>query len=197
MYAYYFEVTGQLDKALPEIRRAQELAPLSMIINTDVAVALYYQGNYEDAISVSRKTEEMDPHFPPTPLFVLAQFYEQMGESDQAIAECQKALSVFGRNPAILSVLGYVYAVSGRRREAQNIVAEIESLWKRRDFSPVDVALVHAGLGNKDEAFAWLTKAYESRDPQLIWIKVEPELEGLHSDPRFAELLRRVGLSHD
>src|SRR6266581_4689432 len=197
MYAYYFEVTGQLDKALPEIRRAQELAPLSMIINTDVAVALYYQGNYEDAISVSRKTEEMDPHFSPTPLFVLAQFYEQMGESDQAIAECQKALSVFGRNPAILSVLGYVYAVSGRRSEAQNIVAEIESLWKRRYFSPVDVALVHAGLGNKDEAFAWLTKAYESRDPQLIWIKVEPELEGLHSDPRFAELLRRVGLSHD
>src|SRR5207249_11575194 len=107
----------------------------------------------------------------------------------------EKALAVFGRDPAVLSVLGYVYAVSGRRREAQRIVAEIESLWKRRYFSPVDVALVHAGLGNKDEAFAWLTKAYEARDPQLIWIKVEPELGSLLSDPRFAELLQRIGLS--
>src|SRR5947208_1903450 len=197
LYAYGYQATWQPGKALSEMRRAQELAPLSLIINTDLASALYFQGNYKDAISVYRKTEEMDPHFPPPPLFVLAQMYEQMGEPDQAIAECQKALSVFGRNPAILSVLGYVYAVSGRRREAQNIVAEIESLWKRRYFSPVDIALVYAGLGNKDEAFAWLTKAYEARDPQLIWIKVEPEIEGLHSDPRFAELLRRVGLSHD
>ena len=119
-----------------------------------------------------------------------------MGKPDQAIAECQKALSVFGRDSAILSVLGYVYAVSGRRREAQSIAAELESLWKRRYFSPVDVVLVHAGLENKDEAFAWLTKAYESRDPQLIWIDIEPELKGLHSDPCFAQLLQRIGLSH-
>jgi len=195
LYAYGYQATGQPDKALLEMRRAQELAPLSLIINTDVATALYFQGNYKEAISVYRKTEEMDPHFPPPPLFVLAQMYEQMGEHDQAIAECQKALSVFGRNPAILSVLGYVYAVSGRRREAQSIVNEIEGLWKRRYFSPVDIALVYAGLGNKDEAFAWLTKAYEARDPQLIWIKVEPELGILHSDPRFAELLQRIGLS--
>ena len=195
LYAYGYQATGQPDKALLEMRRAQELTPLSLIINTDVATALYFQGNYNEAISVYRKTEEMDPHFPPPPLFVLAQIYEQMGEHDQAIAECQKALSVFGRNPAILSVLGYVYAVSGRRREAQSILAEIESLWKRRYFSPVDVALVHAGLGNKNEAFAWLTKAFEARDPQLIWIRVEPELGSLHSDPRFAELLQRIGLS--
>jgi tetratricopeptide (TPR) repeat protein len=144
---------------------------------------------------VYRKTEEMDPHFPPPPLFVLPQIYEQMGEPDQAIAECQKALAVFGRDPAILSVLGYVYAVSGRRHEAQSIAAEIEGLWKRRYFSPVDGALVYAGLGNKDEAFAWLTKAYEARDPQLIWLKVEPELQSLQSDPRFAELLQRIGFS--
>ena len=195
LYGYYFEVTGQLDKALLEIRRAQEVAPLSLIVNTDVATALYYQGNYKDAISVYRKTEEMDPHFPPPPLFVLPQIYEQMGEPEQAIAECQKALAVFGRDPAILSVLGYVYAVSGRRHEAQSIAAEIEGLWKRRYFSPVDGALVYAGLGNKDEAFAWLTKAYEARDPQLIWIKVEPELQSLQSDPRFAELLQRIGFS--
>src|SRR6266480_1828908 len=195
LYAYGYQATGQPDKALLEMRRAQELAPLSLIINTDVATALYFQGNYNEAISVYRKTEEMDPHFPPPPLFVLAQMYEQMGEPDQAIAECQKALSVFGRNPAILSVLGYVYAVSGRRGEAQSIAAELEGLWKRRYFSPVDGALVYAGLGNKDESFAWLTKAYEARDPQLIWIKVEPELGSLHSDPRFAELLQRIGLS--
>jgi DNA-binding winged helix-turn-helix (wHTH) protein/TolB-like protein/Flp pilus assembly protein TadD len=194
LYAYYYEAKGQLDKGLSEMRRAQELAPLSAVINADVASGLYYQGNYEEAINAWRKAEEMDPHFGPSPLFLPAQIYEQKGEYDQAIAECQKAFSVFGRDPGILAVLGYTYAVSSKRREAQNILAEIESLWKRRYFSPIDVALVYTGLGDKDGAFAWLTKAYEARDPQLIWLKVEPELKSLHTDPRFGDLLRRMGL---
>jgi DNA-binding winged helix-turn-helix (wHTH) protein/TolB-like protein/Flp pilus assembly protein TadD len=195
LYAYSFEASGQFDNALLELSRAQVLAPLSLIVNTDIASALYYQGNYKEAINVYRKTEEIDPHFPPPPLFVPAQSYERMGEHDQAIAECQKGISVFGRDPSILSVMGYVYAVSGKRREAQSIVTELEGRWKQRYFSPIDVALVHAGLGDKDEALAWLAKSYEARDPQLIWIKVEPEFGILHSDPRFAELLRRMNLT--
>ncbi|MEK6304533.1 MAG: winged helix-turn-helix domain-containing protein [Acidobacteriota bacterium] len=195
LYAYYYQATGQLDKAVSEIRRAQELAPLSLPINLDVASALYYQGNYEEAIKVYRKGEEMDPQFTPPPLFLLAQIYEQKGEYDQAVAECKKAFSIFGRDPGILSVLGYVYAVTGKRREAQTILNEIEDLWKRRYFSPIDVALVHTGLGDKDGAFAWLTKAYEARDPQLIWVNVDPELKSLRTDPRFTDLLHRMNLA--
>jgi serine/threonine protein kinase/Flp pilus assembly protein TadD len=195
LYAYYYEATGQLDKALSEMRRAQELAPLSLIINGDVASALYYQGSYEVAINVYGKGEEIDPHFAPPPLFLPAQIYEQKGEYDQAIAECKKAFSIFGRHPGILSVLGYVYAVSGKRREAQNILNEIETLWKRGYFSPIGVALVHTGLGDKDGAFTWLTKAYQARDPQLIWLNVEPELKSLRTDPRFIDLLHRMNLA--
>lgn len=195
LYAYYCEATGQLDKALSEIRRAQELAPLSPVINTDVASALYYQGNYEEAMNAYRKAEELDPHFGPGPLFLPAQIYEQKGEYDQAIAECQKAFATFGRDPGILAILGYAYAGSGKRREAQNLLAEIESLRKRRYFSSIDVALVHTGLGDKDGAFAWLTKAYEARDPQLIWVNVEPELRSLRTDPRFTDLLHRMNLA--
>jgi len=194
LYAYYYEAKGQLDKGLSEMRRAQELAPLSAVINADVASAFYYQGNYEEAINAWRKAEEINPHFGLTPLCLPAQIYEQKGEYDRAIAECQKAFSIFGRDPGILAVLGYTYAVSGKRREAQNILAEIESLWKRRYFSPIDVALIYGGLGDKDGAFAWLTRAYDARDPQLIWVKVEPELKSLHSDPRFGDLLQRIGL---
>ena len=194
LYAYYFQATGQLDKAVSEIRRGQELAPLSSIINSDVAYALYYQGNYEEAIKAYRKAQEIDPHFGPSPLFLPAQIYEQKGEYNQAIAECQKAFSIFGRDPGILSVLGYVYAVAGKRREAQTILNEIETLWSRSYLSPIDVALVHTGLGDKDGAFAWLTKAYDARDPQLIWLNVEPELKSLRTDPRFKDLLRRMGL---
>ncbi len=135
----------------------------------------------------------MDPHFAPPPLFLPGQIYEQKGEYDQAIAECNKAFSIFGRDPGILSVLGYVYAVTGKRREAQTILNEIETLWSRGYFSPIDVALVHTGLGDKDGAFAWLTKAYEARDSQLIFVNVEPELKSLRTDPRFRDLLRRMG----
>jgi serine/threonine-protein kinase len=195
LYAYYFEATGQLDKAVSEVRRALELDPLSSIINTDVASALYYQGAYEEAINLYRKAEEIDPQLTPPPLFLPAQIYEQEGEKDRAIAECQKAFSVFGRDPGILSVLGYVYALSGKRHEAQTILTEIETLWSRRYFSPIDVALVHTGLGDKDGAFSWLTKAYEARDPQLIWVNVEPELKSLRTDPRFRDLLHRMGLA--
>jgi serine/threonine protein kinase/Flp pilus assembly protein TadD len=194
LYAYLCLATGQLEKAVSEMRRAQELAPLSSIINTDVASALYYQGNYDEAINVYRKGEEIDPHFAPPPLFLPAQIYEQKGEYDRAGAECQKAFAIFGRDPAILSVLGYVYAVTGKRREAQTILNEIETLWGRGYFSPIDVALVHTGLGDKDGAFAWLTKAYDARDPQLIFVNVEPELKSLHTDPRFKDLLRRMRL---
>ncbi len=194
LYAYYYEAKGDLDKGLSEMRRAQELAPLSAVINADVASGLYYQGNYEEAINAWRKAEEINPHFGLTPLCLPAQIFEQKGEYGRAIAECQKAFSIFGRDPGILAVLGYTYAVSGKRREAQNILAEIESLWKRRYFSPIDIALIHAGLGDKDGAFAWLTKAYDARDPQLIWVNVEPELKRLRTDPRFKDLLRRMGL---
>jgi eukaryotic-like serine/threonine-protein kinase len=191
VYGFYLAAMGRLDDALSELTRALELAPLSPVINYDVALALYHQGSYEEAINAHRKAEEIEPRFPT----LLGKFYERKGEYDRAIAECQKALSIHGRDSAILSALGYAYAVSGRRREARNTLNELEAQWKRRYFSPVDIALVYTGLGDKDLALVWLTKAYDSRDPQLIWVKVEPQFESLRTDPRFRALLHRMNLA--
>jgi tetratricopeptide (TPR) repeat protein len=112
----------------------------------------------------------------------------------EAIAECQKAITYHGRNPAIVSVLGYVYAIAGKRNEAQQIAAEVTGRWKQSYFPPTFIALVYTGLGGKDQAFQWLDKAYTERDSQLIWMNVGPQFESLRSAPRFAELMRRIGL---
>ncbi|HKA21611.1 MAG TPA: tetratricopeptide repeat protein [Blastocatellia bacterium] len=193
LYGFYFWVVGELDDAFSEIKRARELAPVSPVINLDLSTMFYYQTNYEEAIKAYRKTQEIDPNI-LAPTFLLGQIYERNGEYGRAVEECQGALSAFGRDPGVLSALGYVYGVNGSRRQAQEIINELEAMWKARYFSPSVIALAYAGVGNKDQAFVWLTKAYESRDPQLIWLKVEPQFQTLRPDPRFQALLRRMGI---
>jgi serine/threonine protein kinase/Flp pilus assembly protein TadD len=193
LYCYYFQVIGRLDEATSEIKRAQELEPLSTVISGDLASAYYYMRQYDAAIEQYRKTIDLDPNF-LQPLFLLGQAYERKGVYDQAIAECQKVLRIHARDPAIISVLGYVYAVSGRKIEAQKLINELMESWKQRYFSPIDIALVYTGLGDRDQAFAWLDRAYEARDGQLILVNLEPELNSLRSDPRFTDLLRRIGI---
>jgi len=193
LYGYYFWVQGDLQKALSEIRRAQELSPVSSVINLDLATMFYYQHDYEEAIKAYRQVREMDPNMLGT-LFIPAQVYERHGEHDRAIEECQKALSVFGRDPGVISALAYAYGSSGTRDKAQELILELETKWKARYFSPTILALAHTGAGNKNGAFAWLKKAYESRDPQLIWLTAEPQFEGLRADSRFQTLAQQMGI---
>ncbi len=193
LYAYYFDVTGRLDEAMLEMKRAQELAPLTASINVDIALISYHMRRYDAAIGQYRKGSELDPDFIEVP-FTLGQAYERKGMYTEAIAECQKAIAKHGRDPAIVSVLGYAYAMSGKRNEAQKIVAELTARWKQNYFPPTFVVLAYTGLGDKDQAFHWLDIAYAERDSQLIWVNVEPQFEPLSTDPRFAETVRRVGL---
>ena len=188
---YYYWVTGQLDTAIAELRRAQELAPLSAIITLDVAQALYYQGRYDEALEMSLKARELDPDFPP-PLFLPGQAYERKGMYAKAITECESVIEKYGRQPQFLATLGFAYGASGKRREAEGIVNEMETSWRRHYFSPVNIALVHTALGNKDRAFFWLTKGVEARDPQMIWVRIEPQFESIHVDPRLQALFRRM-----
>ena len=188
---YYYWVTGQLDTAIAELRRAQELAPLSAIITLDVAQALYYQGRYDEALRMSMKARELDPDF-PLPLFLPGQAYERKRMYAKAITECGSAIEKYGRQPQFLATLGVAYGASGKRREAEGIVNELETSWRRHYFSPVNIALVHTALGNKDRAFFWLAKGVEARDPQMIWLRVEPQFESIHADPRFQALFQRM-----
>jgi len=194
LLGYYLQAMGRVDEALTVTKRAQELEPLSPIINADLASACYYAGHYDEAISAYRGAKELNPNL-IAPLFLPAQADERKGMTSEAIAECQKALATAGRDPSILAELGYVYAVSGQRGEAQKLATELATQSKQRYFSPLVVALLYAGLGEKDQAFVWLEKAYEARDPQMVWLKVEPQFDSLRSDTRFVALLHRLGLA--
>ncbi|MDQ3754320.1 MAG: hypothetical protein M3371_06260, partial [Acidobacteriota bacterium] len=112
----------------------------------------------------------------------------------EAIEEFRQGANYSNRHPTVVVALGYAYAVSGNRGEAQRALAELKDLSERRYVSPYSVATIYIGLGEKEQALHWLEKAYEERNFELIWSKVEPRLDPLHADPRFQDLLRRVGL---
>lgn len=191
LLGYYYWVTGQLETAFAELRRAQELAPATTIITLDVAQAFYYQGRYDECLEMSAKARELDPDFLPS-LFLTGQAYERKGMYAKVITECESAIKKYGRQPPILAALGFAYGASGKRREAEAIVNEMESSWRRHYFSPVNIALVYTALGNKDRAFFWLAKGVEASDPQMIWLRTEPQFESIHADPRFHALFQRM-----
>ncbi len=194
-YALHFAAQGRLDEGLAEIKRAQELDPLSPIISSNVGQFLYWARRYDQAVEQFRKTLDLDPNFAQGHLW-LGHCYERRGMYGEAIAEFQKANGLFGENPRALGLLGHVYAISGRKREARKILADLKAVTGRRYVSPYDFAVIHLGFGEKDQALAWLEKAIEVEKltGALVFIKVEPILDPLRSDPRFHNILRRVGL---
>lgn len=193
LLGYYWEVVQQYDKASAEQRNAQRVAPLMGLVNMDVAALAYYQHHYDEAIALYAKAHNLDPNFVPVP-FVIGQIYERKGAYDRAIDECRKALNDSPDDPGILPTLGYAYARAGRKDEAQTILHKFLETRKQHYVSPFMIALLYTGLDKKDEAIDWLNKAYDERDPQLIWVHLDPQLEPLHSDPRFNLLLQRMGI---
>jgi serine/threonine protein kinase/Flp pilus assembly protein TadD len=193
-YGLYLEWMGRITEATAELQRAQQLDPLSLIISVNVSSAYYVAGDHKGAVEQLRKTLELDPSF-----WVA---YWNMGEAlialrqySEAIADLQKAVELSAGNTGALAVLGYAYAVAGERGKAEHVLQELTNLTKHRYISPMDIAYVEIGLGNKDQAFAWMEKAYQERSRSLVALKVDPLLDPLRSDPRFQNLLRRMHLS--
>jgi serine/threonine-protein kinase len=193
MYSYYLTAMGRFDEALFEMRRAQELDPLSLEKISGVGEILYYQRQYDPAIAQHRKALEMDPNS-GFAHWALGRAYTEKGMHEQAIAAFQKAIPLSGDSPDEPASLGYVYARLGKEREARQAIAELEGRSKRSFISPVIIAFIYAGLGDKDQAFACLERAVDERDSILVFLKVEPAFDRLRSDPRFTSLLTRVGL---
>jgi tetratricopeptide (TPR) repeat protein len=196
-YGGYLSATGRFREADAEKRRSLELEPLSLAINFEVGLAFYFSRNYDQAIDQFQKTMELDANFPP-PHALLGSAYEQKGMFEEAIAAFQRAITVtpqrgIARAQAIAG-LAHTYATSGRKTEARKILAELQTLSEHSYVPATDMALVYAGLGDKDKAFAWLDKAYAEHSFALSNLKVEPRFDLLRSDPRFADLLRRIGL---
>jgi tetratricopeptide (TPR) repeat protein len=192
-YADCLAVVGRPEEAIREIVNAQELDPLSLVYSMEIAWNWFMARQYERALEQSFKTLEMEPLFTPAQ-HTLGLAYEQMGKHEEAIAAFQRALTSSGGNPVPLAPLAHVYALAGRKREATKKLNELLQLSKTGYVPPYRMALVHAGLGEKDAALEWLERACSARDVWLVWLKREPRFDVLRSDPRFEHLLRRIGL---
>jgi TolB-like protein len=193
-YAEYLAAMGRPEEALAEMQCALELDPLSLIINTLVGWVYYRARNYDQAIIELQKTLDMDPNFVPAHLF-LGWTYQQKGLYKEAIAQFKKAQEFSESGAVVLAGLGHVYAISGQSSKARKVLAELKQLSRNRFVSPYDIALIYVGLGEKEKAFEWLEKAYESRSEMLVWSKIDPMLDALRTDSRFVNLMERIGLT--
>jgi tetratricopeptide (TPR) repeat protein len=192
-YAHYLVARGRIDEALREINRAQELDPLSLQISSSRGFILENAHHYEEAIEQLRRVIAIDPnHYQAN--WYLGLTYLADGQIDQAITTSEKAVAVSGRAPAALGVMGLAYGVAGRKHEANQILNELLQLQKQRYVTPMALCYVYIGLGDNDQAFAWLEKAYQERSNHIAFFKVNPTVDPLRSDPRFVELLRQTGL---
>jgi TolB-like protein/DNA-binding winged helix-turn-helix (wHTH) protein/Tfp pilus assembly protein PilF len=190
-YAWHLSVLGRYEEALVEMRKAENLDPLSLIIKADLAELLVIAHFYDESIRESLKTIEMDPSF-ALAHNQLGQAYLQENMNDEAVAELQKAVLLSGDSPTCIANLARAYATSGKRGEAVKLLSELKkhSIPNYSDAS--DIAGIYAALGDTDQAMSWLEKAYEERfNPSVL---LRPGFDPLRSDPRYKDLERRVGL---
>jgi serine/threonine protein kinase/Tfp pilus assembly protein PilF len=192
-YGTYLEALGRFDEAISERQLAQKFDPLSPFINADAGYPYYYARRYDEAIEWYRKGLELDPQFSWGHLWI-GQAYVQKGMFKEAIDEINQSIQLSGGDTRAKATLGHAYGVSGRRDDALKVLQELQSLSKERYVSPYYMALVSIGLGDNQQAVAWLKKAQEERQSYLILMKVEPVFDKLHSDPGFIAIERSVGL---
>jgi tetratricopeptide (TPR) repeat protein len=190
-YAWHLSLLGRYDEAIAEMKKAENVDPLSLIINSDLAELLLLAHSYDESIQQSRKTIEMDPNF-ALAHNQLGQAYLQQRMNEEAVAELQKAVQLSGGSPTCITNLARAYAASGKKREASEL---LENLKKRANPSysyAAEIAMIYASFGDKDQAMNWLEKGYEERfNPGVL---LRPGFDSLRSDPRFQDLVRRVGL---
>jgi TolB-like protein/tetratricopeptide (TPR) repeat protein len=191
---HYLTATGRLEEAVQEMKKALELEPASLVMNTFMGATLYYAGRYDEAIDQCRRTIEMDPNF-AVAHWHLGLAYEQKQVFDAAIEEFQKAISLSGGSPLMKAALGHAYAKSQKKHEANKILGELNELSKQQYVSPYEVATIYVALGNNEQAFQLLEKAYTEHSFHLVYLNVWPQFKSVSSDSRFQSLVQRVGLS--
>jgi serine/threonine-protein kinase len=184
---------GRLDEALTEIRVAQELDPISSIIARDVARIHFYRQDFEAALEQCDHAIELNPHFTPA-YWMLGVIQEQRSDFDESTAAFQRAIQLSPQSPLMQAALGRTLALSGKRREASQILLELRGLAAKRYVSPFEIASLHFALGEEDQGFDWLAKAFQDRCFELICIKVDPRMSSLWGNPRFQNLFQQLGL---
>ena len=185
---------GRFDESLKEMKRAQELDPLSDLIDFAVGAILYWSRKPEQAIEHYQRVLELNPNFGVVYWF-LADAYVEKGDFASAIATIENAPIALS-DPVTLSAAGHAYGKAGERRKALEILSELERQSSQESEPAFFIAQIFLGLGDHEQALAWLEKACDERSVWLIWLGVDPKFDPLRSDPRFEDLLRRVGLPH-
>jgi len=192
-YACYLWAMGRTAESVDQASRAQALAPLSPVVNANLGWALYFGRRYDEAITQCSKALELDGHALMT-YTVLGQVYAAASRYDEAVRALQSAVRFSGGASFATAALGYAYAKGGERREAKQILHDLQEQSTAGYVSPFCVALVHVGLNDADQALDWLERAYEDRAHWLVYAKAWPLFDDLRSDARFTALLGRVGL---
>ncbi|MGE0132981.1 MAG: protein kinase [Blastocatellales bacterium] len=185
---------GLFDEAMASERRALELEPLSLVVNSNLGFICYQASRFNEALMYLQQTLEMDDNFVYA-RFHLGLCHAHLGNYDKAIAELEHAIEqAGGRGALIQAALGYAYGVAGRRNEASRILAQLQAFPMNRDVSPFYLAMIHAGLGAREQALKWLESACEERYNWVVWLRTEPMFESLRGQEKFVELARRIGL---
>ena len=192
-YGDYLSVAGRHEEALAEAKRAFELDPLSPMINTWLGYRYYYSRHYDQAIEQSRKILDFDPSFAAAHL-LLGQAYLQKGLHAQAISELQSATTLSGDSPIYLAQVGVAYATAGRNAEARAVIDQLQKLARQNYVSSYGLAQLYAAIGDRQHAMRSLESAYDEGAVWLQYLKVDPALDSLHSQPQFQDLARRMGL---
>jgi len=185
---------GRLDECLAEISKAKELDPLSRIINLNLGDALYYLRRYEESLAQFGKLKEMDPSFAflyPS----MGSLYGIQGRYDDALEAVERYGEISKRPLETKLLTANVYAMKGDSDDARRLLADVEPNYENEALSPFKIGVVHYLLGETDKCYEWIETAYERRDPNIMTMKIDPELSRLRDDPRFRAMLERIGLA--
>ena len=192
-YSYYLMAMGRFDDAWKEVNRAHELDPLSVSISTDIGFNYYYRRSYDEAINQLRATLSVSPKFPLAHLW-LGRAYQQKKMYSEAIDEFNKTDAALPGWVVTIAGMGHAYGEWGHQAEAKQVLVRLNEMARQKYVTPYGIALVYAGLGDNDQAFAWLNKAVAGRSHWLVWLNRDPRWDRIRSDPRFDDLKKRVGL---
>jgi TolB-like protein/Tfp pilus assembly protein PilF len=195
-FGFYLALMGRCEEGLTELKRAIHLDPLSIIINATLGIVYWCARRYDQQIEQFEKTLELDPHFALAHAGLgYAYMYKSINEP--AIAELRKGVQLSQHAPIFLAWLGEAYAAGGDSDDAQKILEQLEQISKKRYVSPYHMARICAALGKKDEALRWLETGYRERAAWMVALRIEPRFDGLRSDPRFQDLVRRMNFPVD
>ena len=192
-FAEFLMTMGRHGEAVARMKKSQELDPLSLIISVAIGWALYMARQYDDAIEQLTRTVDLEPHYPVTH-WILGLLLRKLGRYEQAIVEGEKGVKLSGGSPLISASLAQTFAEAGKRDLAIQILDDLTRLTELRYIAPYFFAGIYTGLGEGDRAIEYLEKCYEEHSHWLIYLHMDPGMDGLRSDPRFQDLLRRVGL---